>query len=96
MDPVVGVEMMQVSRCKDKCVDCNGSSICPHGSRKYRCIPCDGNGVCAHKTQRRRCYICDPIQEGVQRLHYTNTQLLWAWQNAEKGNSYIGPYDPDK
>lgn len=35
-------------------------------------------------------------EDVIERLHYTNTQPMWDWQNLEKGNRYIGPCDPDK
>ena len=30
------------------------------------------------------------VEEMVERLHYTNTQPLWASENCAKGNKYIG------
>lgn len=32
------------------------------------------------------------FDDTVNRLHYTNTQPMWAWQNQSKGNNYIGKY----
>jgi hypothetical protein len=30
------------------------------------------------------------IEEVIERLHWTNTQPLWATENISKGNRYIG------
>ncbi len=30
------------------------------------------------------------LEEVVERLHYTNTQPLWAAENIAKGNKYVG------
>jgi len=30
------------------------------------------------------------VEEMVERLHYTNTQPLWASENCAKGNKYVG------
>jgi 5-methylcytosine-specific restriction endonuclease McrA len=36
------------------------------------------------------------LEDVITRLHYTNTQAMWANENKAKGNRWIGPnHDPD-
>ena len=44
-------------QCKD-CKDCNGSSLCVHGKRKYYCKSCGGKGVCEHDRIKQNCTLC--------------------------------------
>jgi len=56
----------------------------------------DNHGKEWHIDHILSLYYDNPSEEEIiERLHYTNTQPMWAFENMSKGSRYIGKYNPD-
>jgi len=55
---------------KNRCIDCDGSSICKHNKEKSRCKECGGGCICVHGKRRDQCKECGSstfCDHGIQR-----------------------------
>jgi hypothetical protein len=43
---------------RERCVDCEGSSICIHNKRRERCVDCGGSSICIHDKRKDSCKEC--------------------------------------
>ena len=50
------------NRRRQRCRDCEGSSICEHNRRKHDCRDCGGSQICEHDRRRSRCRDCGGSQ----------------------------------
>jgi len=98
-----GGSICEHNKIRTTCKECKGGSRCKHNKIKRACKICYPNkhlmtcvrsriasALKAKKSKKSMEYLGCTIEEVIERLHYKNTQPLWAEENVSKGSRYVG------